>query len=291
MGGPLVGYDAQRDAPALFKQKNKYFGVHLDYLLDVTNLWGRYNEKKVFRLIPWLGLGYAQRFENQGYSRTETPTVNAGILTAFRLSKRVDLNVEVQGALTNEDFNRIYEYHLCDFIAQASVGLTFKLGRTDFEVCEPTDYGLLNNLNDQINKLRAENEELSKRPESCPVCQQVQPAAKPAQNYGKNVVFFRLNSARIDKDQEINVYNTAQFVKEHNVPVTVIGYADKKTGSSKYNMALSEKRAKAVAKQLMDKYGIPSNQISIEYHGSDEQPYHINNWNRVVIMTAEQGQE
>ena len=67
----------------------------------------------------------------------------------------------------------------------------------------------------------------------------------------------------------------------------VIGYADKKTGSSDYNLKLSEKRARAVAKDLMDKYGISSDKITIEWKGSDEQPYNENNWNRVVIMRAE----
>ena len=45
--------------------------------------------------------------------------------------------------------------------------------------------------------------------------------------------------------------------------------------------------AKAVAKELIEKYGISSDQITIEWKGSDEQPYGENNWNRVVIMRAE----
>lgn len=283
-GGVLhgfVGNDAQ------LMQHNKYMAAHADLLWDVTNFWAPYNEKKVFRLIPWVGLGYAQRFkttESAEYARTESPTVNFGILTAFRLSKRVDLNVELQGSLLNEQFNRVSMYHLTDGIGQLTAGLTFKLGKTDFEVLEPMDYALLNDLNGQINKLRAENDELSKRPVSCPECQE--PVANVVNNYSENVVYFRLNSSKIDKNQQINIYNTAQFMKENNVPIKVIGYADKKTGTGSYNMQLSEKRAKAVAKELIDKYGISSDQITIEWKGSDVQPYSENNWNRVVIMTA-----
>lgn len=307
-GGPLVGWDTgfksaqyprdlrpeadrwplnfDKEGTQLHKQNFTYFGTHLDFLVDVTNLWAPYNEKKLFRLIPWLGLGYAQRFKFEDYSRTESPTLNAGILTAFRLNKRLDLNVELQGSLTNEDFNRVYAYHLTDFIAQGTVGLTFKLGKTDFEVIEPMDYTLLNDLNSQINSLRKQNEELSKRPASCPECPKVQPVAQ-INNYAENVVFFRLNSSKVDANQEINIYNTAQFIKEQNIPVKVVGYADKKTGSSTYNKTLSEKRARAVAKQLVEKYGISSSQITIDFRGSEEQPYSINNWNRVVIMTAD----
>jgi outer membrane protein OmpA-like peptidoglycan-associated protein len=286
-GGPLTGYDADRTAPTLFKQENTFFASHADFLLDVTNLWAPYRETKVFRLIPWIGLGYAQRLKNQDISRTETPTLNGGILTAFRLSKRVDLNLEIQGLLLNEDFNRIYKYHLTDFIAQGTVGLTFKLGKTDFEVIEPMDYALLNDLNNQINALRSENETLSKRPVACQECPSVVPTTVVNNYYAENVVYFRLNSAKIDNNQQINIYNTAEFIKENKTPIKVVGYADKKTGTSSYNLTISEKRAKAVAKELIEKYGIPSNQISVEWKGSDVQPFNENNWNRVVIMTAE----
>jgi outer membrane protein OmpA-like peptidoglycan-associated protein len=285
-GGPIVGFDADRTAPTLFKQNNVFFGSHADLLIDVTNLLTPYREDRVFRLIPWVGMGYAQRFQNQNIPRTESPTLNGGLLTAFRLSKRVDLNLELQGSLLNEDFNRIYKYHLTDFIAQGTVGLTFKLGKTDFEVIEPMDYALLDDLNNQINALRSANEELSKRPESCPDCPQAVPATI-VNNYAENVVYFRLNSAKVDNNQQINIYNTAEFVKENSAPIKVVGYADKKTGTSAYNLTLSEKRAKAVAKELIEKYGVASDRISIEWKGSDVQPYSENNWNRVVIMKAE----
>lgn len=278
----FVGDDAQ------LMQHNKYAAAHVDLLWDVTNFWAPYRESKVFRLIPWVGFGYAQRFkttESAEFARTESPTLNAGIQMAFRVSKRVDITLEGQYSMLNEQFNRVNYKHLTDGVAQLSAGLTFKLGKTDFEVLEPMDYGLLNDLNGQINSLRAANDELSKRPISCPDCPEVI-AAEEVVNIVDNVVYFRLNSAKIDKNQQINIYNTAEFMKNTSAPIKVIGYADKDTGSSKYNLGLSEKRARAVAKELIDKYGINSNQISIEWRGSDVQPYGTNNWNRVVIMSA-----
>lgn len=283
-GGILHGFEGEG---AKFMQHNKYMAAHVDLLWDVTNFWAPYNEKKVFRLIPWVGFGYAQRFKTDEAierSRTESPTLNAGILTAFRLSKRVDLNVELQGSLLNEQFNRVEMNHLTDGIVQLSAGLTFKLGKTDFEVLEPMDYALLNDLNGQINSLRAANDELSKRPVSCPECKET--VTEVVNNVVDNVVFFRINSSKIDKNQQINIYNTAEFMKNNNAPIKVIGYADKKTGASAYNMQLSEKRARAVAKELIEKYGVSSDQITIEWKGCDEQPYSENNWNRVVIMSA-----
>ncbi len=283
-GGILHGFEGEEAT----MQHNKYVAAHLDLLWDVTNFWAPYNEHKVFRLIPWIGLGYAQRFKTSDAverSRTESPTLNAGLLTAFRLSKRVDLNVEVQGSLLNEQFNRVDMNHLTDGIVQLSAGLTFKVGKTDFEVIEPMDYDLLNDLNNQINALRAENDELSKRPVSCPECKET--VTEVVNNVVDNVVFFRLNSSKIDKNQQINIYNTAEYVKANNTPIKVIGYADKNTGKADYNMQLSEKRARAVAKELTEKYGIDSSRITIEWKGCEEQPYSENSWNRVVIMRAD----
>ena len=208
-GGIIHGFEGDG---AQFMQHNKYVAAHVDLLWDVTNFWAPYRESKVFRLIPWVGFGYAQRFkttESYDRPRTESPTLNAGILTAFRLSKR---------------------------------------------------------------------------PVSCPECQET--VTEVVNNYVDNVVYFRINSAKIDKNQQINIYNTAEFMKNNNAPIKVVGYADKKTGTSDYNMGLSEKRARAVAKELIDKYGISSSQITIEWRGSDEQPYGENSWNRVVIMSA-----
>ena len=283
-GGVLHGFE---NTGATVMQHNKYLAAHVDLLWDVTNFWAPYSESKVFRLIPWVGFGYAQRFkttESVERARTESPTLNAGILTAFRVSKRVDINVELQGSLLNEEFNRVSMNHLTDGIIQLTAGLTFKIGKTDFEVLEQTDYDLLNDLNAQINALRAANDELSKRPASCPECKET--VTEVVNNYVDNVVYFRLNSYKIDKNQQINIYNTAEFMKANHTPIKVVGYADVKTGTSEYNKALSEKRARAVAKELIEKYGISSDQITIEWRGSDEQPYAENNWNRVVIMRA-----
>jgi Outer membrane protein and related peptidoglycan-associated (lipo)proteins len=285
-GGPMKSYVNPNGTTEL---KTYWLNPHLDFMWDITNYWAPYKESKVFRLIPFAGVGYAVRSGKTAdtgvaYKRSESPSINLGAIMSFRLSKRVDLNVEGQYILLGEHFNRVTKGHTTDRVGQVTAGLNFKLGKTDFEVLQPMDYALLNDLNSQINALRAENDDLSKRPVSCPECEEVAPVI--VNNYSENVVYFRLNSSKIDKNQEINIFNTAEFMKEKNAPIKVIGYADQKTGTSTYNMSLSEKRARAVAKELIEKYGISSNQITIEWRGSDEQPYSENNWNRVVIMRA-----
>jgi len=221
-------------------------------------------------------------------------SVNPGIQFGFRLSERVNLDFDLGVNYVGDYFDRIYnrtgDSHNGenDNIVHALGGFTFKLGKTTFEAVEPMDYGLIDGLNGKINALRSENAELSKRPKSCPACPPCPPTqiVKNEINYVPNVVFFRLNSAKIDPNQQISVFNTANFVKETGQKINVVGYADKGTGTAAYNMGISQRRAQAVAKELMTKYNIPSEKISVEWKGSGEQPYPQNNWNRVVIMSA-----
>ena len=86
--------------------------------------------------------------------------------------------------------------------------------------------------------------------------------------------------------EEVNVYNMAEWLKANpEEKVVICGYADKDTGTSEYNMALSEKRANAVADALVNTYGISRDRLTIKYDGSDVQPYSTNDWNRIVIFT------
>ena len=286
-GGQLKNFGNLGAQSVSTKQDFMYGNGHIDLMWDITNFWAPYNEKKAVRLIPFVGLGYALRpgktVGAYEYKRSESPSINLGLQIPFRLSNRVDLFLEGQYTMVNEQFNRWDMGHEEDRIVSALLGFNFKLGRTNFEVIEPMDYDLLNDLNSQINALRAQNDELSKRPVSCPECPKIAPVVESIETM-KNAVFFRLNSSVIDKNQDGNIFNTSEYAKKHNLPIKLIGYADKKTGTADYNQGLSERRARAVAKRLTEKHGIPTDRISIEWKGDTQQPYDVNEWNRLVIM-------
>lgn len=100
-----------------------------------------------------------------------------------------------------------------------------------------------------------------------------------------NVVSFTLNSAKVDETQMANLDNAVRMLKENpDLKVTLKGYADKNTGSATYNKRLSVRRAEAVKKVIVDKYGIDTNRIDVLGVGDTEQLYNDNNWNRVVIF-------
>jgi outer membrane protein 40 len=287
---------------------NNLFGVaHYDFMFDLVNYFAKYNAKRVFHIVPYVGLGagykhhtttggaFADVFDANKRVKDATTNdfgglVDAGIIFKFRLGRRVDLNLEAQMVATKTGMiGTSWTKQGADLMAFATAGLGFNLGKPEWDVLTPMDWGLVNDLNGQINNLRAENAELSKRPAYCPECPEVQPAQATTEvkTVVSNVVYFRIASAKIDQNQYINIYNTAKYALDNNSKIYIVGYADEGTGTSNGNMAISERRAKAVAKALVEKYGVSEDMIEVDFKGDTVQPYETNEWNRVVIMTAE----
>ena len=306
-GGPLNGFEQN----GAYKQEMEYYNVHLDAMWNWANYWGAYSPSKVVSFGPYVGLGYARRLQMDanvalpivnpqwavGLNASEfrrhssVMSVNAGLNLGFNLSKRIGLDFDFGAAIVPDYFNRIVHRTEYEAIIGVSGGVTFKLGKVGFEEAEPMDFALIDDLNGKINALRAENAALSKRPVSCPECPPVEaaPIIKTTEiNYVPNVVFFRISSDRIDHHQKISIFNTAEFMKNTGSKIKVVGYADRDTGTSAYNMDLSRRRAQNVARELTTTYKIPSDRITVEWKGSEVQPYAKNDWNRVVIMSAPQ---
>ena len=155
----------------------------------------------------------------------------------------------------------------------------------------PCDYvGYINNLNGQVIDLRAalatSAAALAAAEAQLP-CPEVQEAVEVTEvGPLMATVRFSLNSARIRDEEMVNVCNVAQYLKDNpDQTIVIAGYADKDTGTSDYNMGLSKRRAEAVKKALVDKYGIAPERLTIQAEGSNVQPYDVNNWNRIVIFS------
>lgn len=295
------------DAAGANQAYNNLFAVaHYDFMFDVVNYFAKYNAKRVFHLVPYVGLGAGYKHHTttggafgdvfDATKRVAGATTNdfggvvdAGVIFKFRLGRRVDLNLEAQMLATKTNMmGTSWKKQGADLMAFATAGLGFNLGKPEWDVLTPMDWALVNDLNGQINNLRAENAELAKRPASCPECPEVEPTqTTEVKTVVSNVVYFRIASAKIDQNQYINIYNTARYALENNSKIYIVGYADEATGNPSINMTLSERRAKAVAKALVEKYGVSEDMIEVDFKGDTVQPYETNEWNRVVIMTAE----
>jgi outer membrane protein OmpA-like peptidoglycan-associated protein len=281
--------------------KTNFIGGHFDFMFDIVNYFARYNEKRVFHLIPFVGFGYNYKFKGSDFSNhLHAATVNAGVQVNFRLGKRVDLVLEGQGIYSNFAFdvsrwdaNAVHPGRWTPNVTHSGLyfattaGLNFRLGRTTWTEIIPMDYDLIDNLNGQINSLRAENAELSKRPVSCPECPDASQLVEEVETVSvlaPKSVYFRFDSDKVDASQEINLYQIANFVKETNTPIILTGYADVR-GTNAYNDKLSERRVKAVLKALVTEYGVDENMISIEWGGETDK-YPTKALNRVVIAES-----
>ena len=99
-------------------------------------------------------------------------------------------------------------------------------------------------------------------------------------------VFFLINSAKIRKSEAAKLEQMIEWLKANNdFSVAIVGYADKETGNGEGNMKLSERRAQAVKKFLVDN-GIAENRITTSFKGDTVQPLEGEK-NRVVICTVE----
>jgi len=285
------GQDAQRMYSMM------HMNAHVDFMFNMTNYFMKYKSDRFYNFIPTVGIGYSRRtagwddfFDVRGFNG---PTFNASLLNTFRISDRLSAFLEVGGYIVESRFDVGPKGSThWNGIMNGNVGLILNVGQTGFTEAVLMDEGLINDLNSQINRLRGENDELRKRPVSCPPATPCPPVVPQppvdASTYVPNVVFFRLNSAVIDTNQQISIFNTAEYLKANpDAKVKIVGYADRQTGTAEYNMKLSEKRAKNVAKVLVDKYKINSNRVQVEWKGSSEQPYKENAWNRVAIFFAE----
>lgn len=282
--------------------KVSYINAHGDVMVSLFNLFGRQDKDRRFDIIPFLGAGYAYTFKNDDITYRENPveepfhyghansfTLNGGILFRFGLSNAVDLNLEANAALLQKKFNHSEgegDHYPYNGLAAVSLGLTYKFKKRGFDVCQP-DQDEINRLNARINSLQSDlNACLARTCPPCPACPEPQPqVVQQAAPAAIGVVRFSIGSAVIKPEQQINVYNAADYLKNNpGVNLKVVGYADKKTGNANINMRLSEKRAKAVTKMLVDKYGISENRIETSWDGDTVQPYSVNEWNRVVIF-------
>ncbi|MBQ9661063.1 MAG: OmpA family protein [Bacteroidales bacterium] len=97
-------------------------------------------------------------------------------------------------------------------------------------------------------------------------------------------VFFDINRAVLSQKDKARLQLYADDIKNVDTQFVVAGYADKKTGSAKRNMTLSEQRAKAVYDYLIS-LGVPASKLECTANGGVD-PIFFNNdvLSRTVII-------
>lgn len=270
----------------LAQHKNYFVGGHYDFMLDLVNLFGTHGKNYFLHVNPFVGVGYEYKFDSSmKYNDVQAATANAGLQLACRLGKRVDFIVEGQATWNGMELTESYPVYFANNLRLgASAGLNFRLGKVGFEPARLMDEDAIRGLQSQINALRAENAELSKRPVKCP---EILPApVAEAKNFflAEKSILFKNAAHQVSEDQLIHLFDASEFVKNLNGDLVVTGYAHKAESRIK---GLAEKRAKEVAKLLTEKYGVPTQNITVEW--KTDMPFADKAqtaWNRVVIIRS-----
>ena len=149
--------------------KAKYVNANLDFMWDMFNSLGGVNSKRVFSIVPFVGLGGTFTWDykpvnsnihndhGQAKQNSWTLPVSAGLQLRFRLCKYVDFFAEGRAQFYGDNFNNYAYGDPVDISLSAVGGFTFYIGGRDFKSYNPCDYlGYINNLNNQVNDLRGE---------------------------------------------------------------------------------------------------------------------------------------
>ncbi|MDR0768437.1 MAG: OmpA family protein [Dysgonamonadaceae bacterium] len=304
MGGPVNeenGYSLTgSDAGPGFWQRFVFFSPTIDAMFNLTNLFRGYAvEKSRFELVGFVGLGINAAL----YNKVSNPdfyqmTQRLGLRGNFNVVNDFSVYLEAAAYTTDPEFDGYKGTSIGDLYSIASVGLQYAINRrvSSFErmtideldrlnrrVNENRDMidnheyileqqqSLLEKLGDQLSCIQNDKDVMVVREkERCLVL--------------PGYVHFGLDSYTIDISEYNKILAVADFLKDNPASkILLVGYADKKTGSSTYNYGLSKRRVEVVVNELK-RLGIDSNRMIVEWKGDKEQLFNENEWNRTVIM-------
>lgn len=294
--------------------KFNYLALNVDAVLNFSNLFAGWNPFRVVNISGFLGVGANMAFNNGEANDLDAKNFNgvrenfkhlwdgnhfgpvgrAGIIVDFRCNDHWNINLEGNANLTTDQFNSKHANNP-DWYMNYMVGLTYKFSKGYTEKVrqtepEPAPVPMCNVCGKTVSDCQ-----YSGNHPKCETCGKYlhecqysgnHPAPKPAP--AEYNVFFQRNSATISVEEDQKIQAAAEYMKKNpEATISIVSYADVKTGNAKINKKLSESRSEVVAKCLIDKYGIAAERISTDAKGDTVQPFSENDMNRVSIITAE----
>ncbi len=227
---------------------------------------------------------------NLGESKAWTFSLKPAILWNMNHAGIEENNL---GYAANYDSNHAY--------VELEAGITYHFGNSNgthhFTLVRPYDQAEVDALNAQINALRADLDacgvnnaallaQIADLQAQLDACNRRPAAVEKVVKDLNNIryVFFNLSSAVIQPNQQPNIAMVADAMKDNKATVTVDGYASK-DGSLAFNEKLAQRRADAVKKELVNRYGINADRINAQGKGIGDL-FSENNWNRVAVCTV-----
>ncbi len=269
----------------------KQFSISVQPMINLTNLFAGY-KPRWWEISLYGGFGVLDVVSDGGGM---SYIADLGVFNTWNVTKRFHINLDIYTRLGEKDMDGLVGPGASNVIKNRdsqvgfSAGIGFNLGKVGWDKAPDMDAILANHksqidaLNGTIAGLEAENADLknklARRPKDKVVTNTVTEFATTSSS-----VFFNINKSVIaSKKDLVNVKQLADYAIANNKTVVVTGFADSKTGSAAYNQQLSEKRAKAVAKELV-KMGVPENRIETVGQGgvADLTPV---SYNRRAVVT------
>ena len=279
------------DSKGMYQEKFNVMNLHGDVMWNISNAIGGYKETRTWNFVPYVGFGWARSAANHLYNNEFAFTY--GLLNNIRLGNLVDLNLEVKQMVVNQGFDQVVRGAKSEGMFTVTAGLTFKLNRRGFNrptVAVPADYTPYNNkiasLQDELAKSKAEAKRLADELAAEKNKVKEAPAAAPAIEGPIMGTFFNIGSYTITPQEIMNLGYVANYIKAYpNKKFTIVGYADSATGSAKRNQYLSQQRADAVCKVLVDRFGVDASQLEVVAKGGTDKFPEIP-LNRVAIVES-----
>ena len=264
----------------LSDEEFKYQHYNADLLVNLTNLFGGYSEKRFYNLNFHGGLGWMINTSAKP-KHVRDVSANVGFENTFRLSKHFDLAVDFNGTMVDDNFDGDLGARRQEGIVSGIVSLKYKFNKatwdketvTTINVYDETE---LNSLRSRLNTLANDNESLKKQLSESSNSSITD--IKVEKNYlaAPILVTFPINKSVVSNEARVNLGYFAKIIKEgkSNVVYNISGYADKGTGSVKTNERLSRERAEAIYNVLVREFGVSSSQLTITNHGGVENMYY-----------------
>jgi outer membrane protein OmpA-like peptidoglycan-associated protein len=272
--------------------KYKYVAPGIDLIFSLTDLIGGWNPERFFNLAVFVGGGanigfdndeaveidrvlrdtraYGTSINNLEYLWDGTkvnPFGRGGIQLGFRLSPAIKLILEGNANILTDKYNS-KKADNPDWYFNALAGLRINLGKAIEEESHDIYRDVI--VYDTIYKYITIEE------------------PKPIIRNIRRDIFFEINKWDIRETEAGKLEEVAAFLKENpTAKVSVCGYADVETGNPRINDRLGRQRADVVVKALIEQYEIAADRITFDSKGDREQPFEVNEMNRVSIVIAE----
>jgi outer membrane protein OmpA-like peptidoglycan-associated protein len=272
---PVFGLRTKVNAWQMGKQQDgcggdKYWTANEQLLVNAMSLFRGYDEQRFWNLIPYVGAGIHRNMSHSHYSTV----LSLGLLNTLRLSPRLSANIELAWN-SAEGSNRGIGLKSRNQHFAVELGITYHIGKnnwkhaTDQDAVSALTEGELDALNAQLADALAENERLQQElekqlPRPTASVATVAPAVRTVENIVSAPVsiFFEVGKANVIASRDmLSVKSLAQLAIDKNASVLVTGYADK-SGNADANMKLSERRAQAVADELV-RLGVNPQRIEV----------------------------